>query len=82
MVRCMVIFLLRWENFTSISFRGFRDRCQYLWEHKCPVLRGLRQVSLKGQWHGDLEMASRWHERPTRPHLSQRHRPRWPTSPQ
>lgn len=33
MVRCIVMFLLRWENFTSMSFRGFRERCQYLWEH-------------------------------------------------
>lgn len=33
MVRCMVMFLLRWENFTSISFRGLGTdastcRCQ------------------------------------------------------
>lgn len=32
MVRCIVMFLLRWENFTSISFRGFKERCQYLHE--------------------------------------------------
>lgn len=30
MVRCIVMFLLRWENFTSISLRGFKERCQYL----------------------------------------------------
>lgn len=24
------MFLLRWENFTSTSFLGFRERCQYL----------------------------------------------------
>ena len=30
MVRCRVMFLLRWENFTSTSFLGFRERCQYL----------------------------------------------------
>lgn len=66
MVRCMVMFLLKWENFTSISFRGFRDRCQYLWGHRPPVLRGLWQVALRGP----LQMASRWHERAIRPHLS------------
>lgn len=32
MVRCIVMFLLRWENFTSISLRGFKERCQYLRE--------------------------------------------------
>lgn len=30
MVRCIVMFLLKWENFTSISLRGFKERCQYL----------------------------------------------------
>lgn len=30
MVLCRVMFLLRWENFTSTSFLGFRERCQYL----------------------------------------------------
>lgn len=30
MVRCIVMFLLRWENLTSISLRGFKERCQYL----------------------------------------------------
>lgn len=30
MVRCIVMFLLKWENLTSISLRGFNDRCQYL----------------------------------------------------
>ena len=27
---CMVMFRLKWENLTSISFLGFRGRCQYL----------------------------------------------------
>ena len=27
---CIVIFRLRWENCTSISFFGFKDLCQYL----------------------------------------------------
>lgn len=75
MVRCIVIFLLRWENFTSISFRGFRDRCQYLWGHKCPVLRGFWQVPLRGRQDGDLQMASRWRERHIGLHLSQWRRP-------
>lgn len=30
MVLCRVMFLLRWENLTSTSFLGFRERCQYL----------------------------------------------------
>lgn len=30
MVRCIVMFLLKWENLTSISLRGFNERCQYL----------------------------------------------------
>lgn len=30
MVRCIVMFLLKWENLTSISLRGFSERCQYL----------------------------------------------------
>lgn len=30
MVLCNVMFLLRWENFTSTSFLGFNERCQYL----------------------------------------------------
>lgn len=30
MVLCRVMFLLRWENFTSTSFLGFNERCQYL----------------------------------------------------
>ena len=29
-VRCIVMLRLRCENFTSINFRGFKDRCQYL----------------------------------------------------
>ena len=34
-VRCIVMFLVRWENLTAISFLGFSDRCQYLtWEKK------------------------------------------------
>ena len=34
-VRCIVKFLVRWENLTAISFHGFGDRCQYLtWEKK------------------------------------------------
>ena len=28
--RCIVMFLDRWLNFTSISFFGLRERCQYL----------------------------------------------------
>ena len=76
MVRCMVMFLLKWENLTSISFRGFRDRCQYLWGHRPPVLRGPWQVALKGPLH----MASRWRERAAGPHLSWP--PRSSTNPQ
>lgn len=49
MVRCIVMFLLKWENLTSISLRGFKERCQYLREdvplvklsipgYFCPVL--------------------------------------------
>lgn len=38
MVLCRVMFLLRWENLTSTSFLGFRERCQYLskdqWKRK------------------------------------------------
>lgn len=30
MVRCIVMFLLKWENLTSISLRGLSERCQYL----------------------------------------------------
>ena len=34
-VQCIVMFLVRWENLTAISFLGFSDRCQYLsWEKK------------------------------------------------
>ena len=33
-VRCIVIFRLKCENFTSINFRGFNDLCQYLCENK------------------------------------------------
>ena len=29
-VLCIVIFLVRCENFTSINFLGFKDLCQYL----------------------------------------------------
>lgn len=34
MVLCRVMFLLRCENFTSTSFLGFRERCQYLHKKK------------------------------------------------
>ena len=34
-VRCIVMFLVRWENLTAINILGFSDRCQYLtWEKK------------------------------------------------
>lgn len=63
MVRCIVMFLLRWENLTSISFRGFRDRCQYLQKHKS---RSHVQDARDGEgWkeHASLLSARRWQAR-------------------
>lgn len=44
MVLCSVMFLLRWENLTSTSFLGFRERCQYLTQTEKP----------ESQWALDL----------------------------
>lgn len=44
-VRCIVMFLLRWENFTSISLRGFNERCQYL----CIDIRFVTDTSQKNR---------------------------------
>ena len=45
---CIVIFRLRWENCTSISFFGFKDLCQYLKLEmlKCTTLLQLFYVGL------------------------------------
>lgn len=53
MVRCIVMFLLKWENLTSISLRGFRERCQYLRCQKLHISTRHREKALGAQCVSD-----------------------------
>merc|ERR550532_845334 len=52
----MVMFLLRWENLTSISFLGLRERCQY---RHVPTGFGSTTPAVNTAWKSPLQLTRR-----------------------